>query len=155
MRQATYAIPRFFNSPTTPCTIRATCSGSIASPTRPAAAERLVGKAFGGEQALDLVAELDEALLLRRRDCGWRPRPVLKPRSCSAGAEAFGELGRVEHRVEQRQQAVLQVAGFVELAGDRQVVELARDLGHDAAGGVGAAVAADRAASASARRPSR
>ncbi len=58
------------------------------------------------------------------------------------GAEPFGKIGRVEHRVEQLEQAELQRAGFVDPPRLHQVVQLARDLGDDAAGGVGAALAA-------------
>src|SRR5262249_4829911 len=60
------------------------------------------------------------------------------------GAEAVGKVGRVEHRVEQLQQPVLQPHRLVDLAGERQVVKHAGQLRRHAAGGVRASVATDQ-----------
>ena len=91
-------------------------SGSTSQPTG-TTADGFIGKSFGGEQALQLPPELIEFDLLTG---GLRLASLARgePAQSQRGAKAFGELGRVEHRIEQQQQSILQIASGVELAGD-------------------------------------
>ena len=81
---------------------------------RRAAADRLVHIAFGGQQALQLAAQLLERLLL---DIRLRLAALagVDPAQLQRGAESLGELRVQDHRVEQCQQAILQVARLVQL----------------------------------------
>src|SRR5262245_14695731 len=66
------------------------------------AADGLIDEAFGGQQALNLIAEFDKALLLGRRL--WLPSDTgFKATERDAGAKTLGKLGRIEHRVEEWQ----------------------------------------------------
>ncbi len=106
-----------------------------------AAAGRFIDVAVVGQDALQDALHRGPVDLLRLAQRLAAAAEVESP-ELGGGAEALGEVGREDHDVEQFQQAVLQLDGRVELAGPREVVELACELGHDAAGGVGAAVAA-------------
>jgi hypothetical protein len=107
------------------------------------ATDRLLGKSLGRQETLNFIAELHEVLLLHQR-LRLPSAARLEAAQLQPGAEPFRELGRVEHRVEERQQAILQRAGLVEPARGGQIVELLRDLGHNAARRVGAAVATNQ-----------
>src|SRR5688572_5835078 len=66
-----------------------------------AAANRLIDKSLSRQQALNLVAQFDEALLLRGR-LRLPAAPGVEAAERDARAKAFGEFGRVEHGVEER-----------------------------------------------------
>lgn len=74
--------------------------------TRGAAADGLLRESFGGQEALNFVAELNEVLLLNE---GLRLATAagLNAAELESRAESLGEFRRVEHRVEEGQQAIL------------------------------------------------
>lgn len=77
-----------------------------------ATTEGFIHKTFGGEEALDLVAEFYQALLLGG-GLGLAAATGAEAAEGDARAKTFREFGGVEHRVEEGEQAVLEGAGFV------------------------------------------
>ena len=94
------------------------------------------------QHALQLVGERCQiGLLFVRQRLATDSR--IEAAQANGRAEAVGELGRIEHRVEEGHDVVLQIARFVDPVRGRQIVELASQFGDDARAGIRPAITTD------------
>lgn len=94
-----------------------------------------------GQDAGDFCADVVEVFLLLGRQELARAAEV-EPAQRHAGAEAFGEIRAVKHRIDEIEQLELDAFGLLPVAREELVVEFHQHFRHDVGGGQRAAVAA-------------